>query len=113
MDPITIAIAGYQIYSVIAFASKTVDWVGAHYKISQLEHQMDQLAHLRPASIGHPEWAKADGYFDQRRRPFPAMRHVLESAKEACTRKDQGMLIASLSKLVPGGEIMDALTSGH
>ena len=102
MDPISIGFELYGLYKLVKFGSQAFNWAEQHDKLSGLEYKFENLKHLRPAEIGHPEWAKADGTFDQRRRPFPAMRAAIAEAKEACARKDQGMLLSVMKKLAPG-----------
>ena len=102
MDPISIGFELYGLYKLAKFGFQTFNWAEQHDKLSALENKFENLKHLRPATIGHPEWAKADGTFDQRRRPFPAMRTAITEAKEACARKDQNMLLSVMKKLAPG-----------
>jgi hypothetical protein len=99
----------YGMYKLAAYAHQALDWAAMRYKLNQLEVELESLKNLRPATIGHPEWARADGYFNQSRSPFPRMRATIAAAKEACARKDHAMFVATLKKAIPGEEIMSEL----
>ena len=102
IDPVSIGFELYGLYKLVKFGLSTINWAEQHEKLADLEYKCDSLKHVRPAEYGHPEWAKADGTFDQRRRPFPAMRAAISQAKDACARKDVNMLMSVAKKLAPG-----------
>ena len=105
MDPISLyALAEvgmelYTLYKIVSFGATTVDWAQANLKLQELAAQMSRLENSRP---DNPEWAKADGTFDKRRRPYPAMKKALQDATTACIRKDKKMLEEAFEQLTPG-----------
>lgn len=102
MDPFSIAFELIGLYKLVKLGISAFNWAEQYDKLQRLESKFDALKNYRPALKGHPEWAKADGTFDQRRKPFPAMRLAILQLKEACKKKDQAMLLSVVKKLAPG-----------
>jgi hypothetical protein len=102
LDPVSVGLELYGIYKLVKFGMSAFRWAEQHDKLNWLENELERLKSWRPASSGYPEWAKADGTFDQRRRPYPAMKLAISQLKEACKRKDKQMLFSIARKLAPG-----------
>ena len=85
-------------------AGKTAfNWAQAQDQLIDAENQLEQLKSLRPAELGHPEWARDDGYFDQRRKPFPALREEVKKAREAAQKRNEEAFLLAIKKIATMG----------
>ena len=104
-EPISATILGaYHLYKMCKTAGAVVEWAQIHDKVGEAEQRYIALQNSRPAD---PRLAKADGFYDMRRRPAPAQRKAIIELKHACDLKDEGMFWRVCKKMMPGGEFHD------
>ena len=100
---IAIAHLGTHLWSLFQAGTTAFNWAQAHDQLAGAESQLDEMKNVRPAEHGHPEWARQDGYFDQRRKPFPDMRKVVSEARQACKQRNKEAFTYAIKKLATMG----------
>jgi hypothetical protein len=107
-----LVVHAYNAYSAHGAVNKAVNWAEAEMLLRSIENSYEALKHTQPAKQGHPEWATQTGYFDQRRRPFPALRAVIAAQREAIRSKRQDMFMLAMEEFLSSSQdIMGELQS--
>merc|ERR1711998_508937 len=93
-EPMTmLSLAGYLwgLYGTYKVVRKVDDWSKAHRELNQALQLKQSLEQTQGTPGEYP--FKQDGFYDQRCKPFPAMRKAIEQMTVAVQNKDEKMFL--------------------